>query len=190
MSETTKLTPTPGQTVGPFFHYALPFEKGDELVPPGSAGAIRLHGNVFDGAGEPVPDCLIELWQADADGQIPRADGSLHRNGFVFTGFGRSATNANGEYSFSTVEPGSTGDGKPAFFLLTVFARGLLNRLFTRAYIPVDGGVPHDALLDSLAERERDALIAVADEHGFRFDIRLQGEGETPFLRYPNHPER
>ena len=69
------LTATPGQTIGPFFGYALPFERGNELVPPGTAGAIRLHGIVTDGAGAPVPDALLEIWQADADGTVPRSPG-------------------------------------------------------------------------------------------------------------------
>ena len=66
------LTPTPGQTIGPFFGYALPFERDNELVPPGSPGAIRLHGTVTDGAGAPVPDALLEIWQAGADGAVRR----------------------------------------------------------------------------------------------------------------------
>ena len=102
---TTSLTPTPGQTVGPFFGYALPFEQGDQLVPPGTPGAIRLHGVVTDGDGNPVPDALLELWQADADGTVPTATGSLHRDGWTFTGWGRSATDGDGRYGFTTVTP-------------------------------------------------------------------------------------
>jgi protocatechuate 3,4-dioxygenase, alpha subunit len=81
------LTATPGQTIGPFFGYALPFERGNELVPPGAPGAIRLHGVVTDGAGAPVPDALVEIWQADADGVVPTATGSLRRDGWTFTGW-------------------------------------------------------------------------------------------------------
>jgi len=86
------LIATPGQTVGPFFHDALPFPGDNELVAPGRADAIRLHGRVLDGAGAPVPDALIELWQADADGRVPREPGSLRRDGFTFTGWGRAAS--------------------------------------------------------------------------------------------------
>ena len=85
-------TATPGQTVGPFFHDALPFPGDSELVRPGRADAVRLHGQVLDGAGDPVPDALIELWQADADGRVCREPGSLRRDGFTFTGWGRAAT--------------------------------------------------------------------------------------------------
>ena len=104
--------PTPGQTVGPFFGYALPFDGDNELVPPGSAGAIRLHGRVTDGAGDPVPDAILELWQADADGAVVQQDGSLHRDGWTFTGWGRASTDENGDYTFTTVRPGPAGAGQ------------------------------------------------------------------------------
>jgi protocatechuate 3,4-dioxygenase alpha subunit len=180
------LIATPGQTVGPFFGYALPFDGDNELVPPGSPAAIRLYGVVTDGAGVPVPDALLEIWQADSDGVIPRATGSLHRDGWTFTGWGRASTDREGRYSFTTVKPGAPQSGSAPFFATTVFARGLLNRLFTRAYLP---GAEHtsDPLLASLPDERRNTLIAVADEHGLRFDIRLQGAGETVFLRFPGH---
>lgn len=179
------LTPTARQTVGPFFHYALPYPGDSELVPPGRADAIRLHGVVRDGAGDPVPDALLEIWHADSEGRISQEPGSLHRDGFTFTGWGRAATDATGHYSFSTVTPGATGPGQAPFVAVTVFARGLLNRLFTRAYLP--GDLDEDPLLASVAEDRRHTLVAVADDQGYRFDIRLQGEGETVFLRHPRH---
>ena len=108
----TLLTATPGQTVGPFFAYALPFERGNELVPPGSPNAIQLSGVVSDGDGEPVPDALLEIWQADADGVIPNSTGSLRRDGWTFTGWGRASTDDDGRYSFSTVVPGASGPGR------------------------------------------------------------------------------
>ena len=180
------LTATPGQTVGPFFGYALPFAGGDELVPPGSPGAIRFHGVVTDGDGKPVPDALLEIWQADADGEIPRATGSLRRDGWTFTGWGRAATDDEGHYGFSTVLPGVTDPDAAPFIMVTIFARGLLNRLFTRAYLPGDR-LARDPLLASLPAERRDTLIATREEDGLRFDISLQGEGETVFLSYPAH---
>jgi protocatechuate 3,4-dioxygenase, alpha subunit len=181
------LTPTPGQTIGPFFGYALPFERCDELVAPGSPGAIRLHGTVTDGAGAPVPDALLEIWQAGADGTVPSVSGSLRRDGWTFTGWGRASTDAEGLYSFTTVEPAATKPDSAPFIAVTVFARGLLNRLFTRAYVQ-DDRLAGDRLLASLPPERRHTLIAVRDEHGLRFDIRLQGgPDETVFLRYPGH---
>jgi protocatechuate 3,4-dioxygenase alpha subunit len=183
------LSATPGQTVGPFFGYALPYDRCNELVPPGSPGAIQLHGVVADGAGQPVPDALLEIWQADTDGTIPQTAGSLHRDGWTFTGWGRTATDGGGHYSFSTVVPGPVTPGAAAFFCVAVFARGLLNRLFTRAYPPGDR-LASDPLLSTLPAERADTLVAVPDEHGLRFDIQLQdgpNKPETVFLSYPGH---
>lgn len=180
------LIATPGQTIGPFFGYALPFDGDNHLVPPGSPGAIRLGGLVTDGAGSPVPDALLEIWQADADGVVPTATGSLHRDGWTFTGWGRASTDRDGRYSFITVKPGVTKAGSAPFFAMTVFARGLLNRLFTRAYLP-GGQLSAEPLLKSLPNDRRDTMIAEPDGDGLRFDIRLQGDGETVFLRFPGH---
>jgi len=179
----TELIPTAGQTVGPFFGFALPFARGNELVPPAHRDAIRLHGYVFDGLGDPVPDALIEIWQTDGNGVIVRREGSLRRDGWTFTGWGRAATDDTGHYTFSTLRPSPHAPDRPAFFAVTVFARGLLDRLFTRAYLPLDGGAA-DTLLDRLAPERRATLMAVPEANGFRFDIRLQGEGETVFLDF------
>jgi protocatechuate 3,4-dioxygenase, alpha subunit len=182
------LTPTPGQTIGPFYGYALPYDGDNNLVPPTHPDAIRLHGRVTDGAGAPVPDALIEVWQPDAAGVIPRQAGSLHRDGFTFTGWGRCSTDNTGRYSFSTVTPGATVADAAPYFAVTVFARGLLNRLFTRAYLPGDDEtLAADPLLGTLDADRRRTLVATADEHGYVFDVRLQGDGETVFLTYPRH---
>jgi protocatechuate 3,4-dioxygenase alpha subunit len=167
---------TPGQTVGPFFGGALPYAKGPDLVPPGSPGAIRLHGQVSDGDGMPVPDALLEIWQPGPGGEIVRRPGSLRRDGWTFTGWGRAETDAAGHYSFSTLLPG----GPRPFFAVTVFARGLTDRLFTRAYLPSPDPNP---FLDSLPGQDRETLVVIPDERGFVFDIRLQGANETVFLR-------
>ncbi|WP_153505698.1 protocatechuate 3,4-dioxygenase subunit alpha [Cumulibacter manganitolerans] len=174
--------PTPGQTVGPFFHDALPYAGDSHLVPPGSSGTVRLHGTVYDGAGKPVPDALLELRQADAVGAIPVVEGSLRRDG-RFTGWGRSATDAGGHYAFTTVEPGGV-DGAAPFFSVMVLARGLLDRLYTRAYLPGAS----DAFLDRLTADEAHTLRAIREDDGsLRFDVHLQGEHETVFLRFPRH---
>jgi protocatechuate 3,4-dioxygenase alpha subunit len=180
------LEPTPGQTVGPFFGFALPYPGDSHLVPPGSAGAVRLHGTVYDGAGDPVPDALLEIRQADGSGRVPRVEGSIARDG-VFTGWGRAATDASGRFAFVTVEPGPSLAGRAAFFALTVLARGLLDRLCTRAYVP-SAALDADPLLASLPPDRRRTLVAERDDGGFRFDVRLQGAGETVFLSYPRRP--
>jgi protocatechuate 3,4-dioxygenase alpha subunit len=183
-----RLVATPGQTVGPFFGHAILYVGGGELVPPARQDAIRLRGLVLDGAGDPVPDALVEVWQADGAGEVVQRPGSLHRDGFTFSGWGRVAVDASGRYSFSTLRPGPTREGAAPFFALTVFARGLPNRLFTRAYLPGDPGVlAADPLLSRVDQDRRNSLIAVEDEAGYRFDIRLQGDAETVFLTYPGH---
>lgn len=187
MTNTTAITagsplpPTAGQTVGPFFGYALPYDGGPDLVPFAHPDAVQLTGRVLDGKGEPVPDALIEIWQADTTGAVVSRPGSLHRNPHEFTGWGRCPTDATGSYSFTTVRPG--GDAK--FIAVTVFARGLLNRLFTRIYLPGTS----DAFLASLSDAERETLVAREQDGALHFDIVLQGDRETVFLRYPGQHE-
>ncbi|WP_300643659.1 protocatechuate 3,4-dioxygenase subunit alpha [Nocardioides sp.] len=176
MTATPTPIPTAGQTVGPFFHFALTYDGDSELVPRGAPGSVRLHGTVTDGAGEPVPDALLELWQADESGAVVQRAGSLGRDGWTFTGFGRSATDAEGRYSFTTLVPGEAAP----FFAIAVFARGLTHRLFTRAYLPGAS----DALLERLDPARRATLLAAADADGLVFDVRLQGDGETVFLDF------
>ncbi|MFI1993925.1 protocatechuate 3,4-dioxygenase subunit alpha [Actinoplanes sp. NPDC020271] len=180
------MSAVPGQTVGPFFHLGLEYPQMNELVPPGNPRAIRLHGRVTDGAGAPVPDAVIEIWQADAHGHIVHQPGSLRRDGWTFTGWGRAATDPDGFYSFATVEPGRTTPDRPAFFAVTVFARGLLDRLFTRAYLPdAAEALAADPLLAALDPERRDTLITERSDQGLVFDIHLQGANETVFLTYP-----
>ncbi len=155
------MTPTAGQTVGPFFGFALPYDGAEHLVEPGTPGATRLAGLVLDGDGEPVPDALLEL------------DRGRRRTGHLW---GRAPTDAEGRYAFTVPET-------EGFLGLTVFARGLTNRLFTRIYLP--GAT--DAFLDALPADRRSTLVAAEDETGLVFDVRLQGERETVFLTYPRH---
>ncbi|KAA0979251.1 protocatechuate 3,4-dioxygenase subunit alpha [Paeniglutamicibacter gangotriensis] len=182
-----KLAPTPGQTIGPFYGYALPFEKDNELVNQARPGSVRLHGTVTDGAGTPIPDALLEIWQADEAGNVVAKDGSLVRDGYTFTGWGRTAVDNVGHYTFTTLNPGATEAGKAPFIMLTVFARGLLNRLFTRIYLPEDtAALASDPLLSSLDAKSRASMIATREADGsLRFDICLQGEDDTVFLAYP-----
>lgn len=182
----SRLPATPGQTVGPFFGFALPFEGGNTLVDRSHPSAVRLYGRLLDGNGAAIPDALIEIWQADQHGSVPAAEGSLHRTGYDFTGFGRCSVDDNGLYQFTTVEPGQTDEGKAPFFMLTVFARGLLDKLHTRAYLPeYENLFGTDAVLSVLPDERAATLVAARDDEGnLRFDIRLQGEGETVFFDF------
>lgn len=174
--------PTPGQTVGPFFAYGLEFPKQHEVAFPHSPGAIVLGGTVYDGAGAPIPDALVEIFAADADGSVSRARGAFRRDDHTFTGFGRAFTNDEGHYEFWTQEPGGTA----AFFAAIVFARGLPNKLHTRIYVPGDdAALAADPLLSSLDADERASLVATRTPDGhLHHDIRLQGEKETVFLAF------
>ncbi|MFJ4621004.1 protocatechuate 3,4-dioxygenase subunit alpha [Streptomyces sp. NPDC088812] len=186
--------PTASHTVGPFYGHALPFRGGEDIAPHGHADTITVHGYVYDGEGNGLPDALVELWGPDPEGNVPTADGSMRRdpssggflgrNGVEFTGFGRIQTDANGHWYARTLRPGARGHSAP-YLSVCVFARGLLVHLFTRIYLPGDDAVlAADPLLTQVGDR-RDTLIAQAEGNGtYRFDIRLQGEGETVFLEF------
>jgi protocatechuate 3,4-dioxygenase alpha subunit len=141
---------------------------------------------VYDGAGHPIPDAILEIWQPDSEGNIVSRTGSLVRDGYTFTGWGRCAVGNSGVYTFTTVNPGPTKPGAAAFISVAVFARGLMNRLFTRIYLPEnEEALAKDPLLSSLDPERRKTLIARRDaDGGLTFDIRLQGEGETVFLDF------
>lgn len=190
----TQLSPTPSHTVGPFYGYALPFPGGGDLAPAGHPDAITVHGRVLDGAGAPVPDALVELWQAGPDGSLSGAPGSMRRdpvtggfagrNGVDFTGFGRIATDADGHWTARTLRPGAPAT---PYISVCVHARGLLHHLYTRLYFPEDAQLNAvDPLLAALDPARRETLVATAEPQPgtYRFDIRLQGEGETVFLEF------
>jgi protocatechuate 3,4-dioxygenase, alpha subunit len=182
---------TASQTVGPFLHIGLPWEDGPYVVPPDTAGACTITGTVYDGAGEPVPDALVETWQADPDGRFDHPDdprGAVRSTVDGFRGFGRCPTDRDGTYRIVTVKPGAlpAGDGavEAPHLDVSVFARGLLDRVVTRVYFPDEEAANAvDPVLVALPEPDRaGTLVATAVEGGYRFDIRLQGEGETVFF--------
>lgn len=184
MTELSRPGITPSQTVGPFFHDALLAEDRTRLVDEDYPGAIRLRGTVYDGAGEPVPDAMLELWQADPEGRYGRTEER-------FSGFGRCGTDAAGSFEFVTVKPGRVPDpgGKEQapHVLVSVFARGLLKRLVTRIYFPDEEAAnAADPVLSEVGENLRSTLIARPENGVLRFDVRLQdgpaGEPETVFF--------
>jgi protocatechuate 3,4-dioxygenase alpha subunit len=185
---------TPSQTVGPFLAIGLPWPDGPFVVPEGTEGAITITGRVVDGAGEPVPDALVETWQADPDGRFRHPDdprGAPGEPGAAFRGFGRCPTGPDGSYRIVTLKPGplpSPGGGTEAPHLdVSVFARGLLDRVVTRVYFPDETAAnAADPVLASIGDPARAAALVArpdpADASRLCFDIYLQGEHETVFF--------
>jgi protocatechuate 3,4-dioxygenase, alpha subunit len=180
---------TPFQTIGPFFHYALPYDGGEVLVTPDTIGApIVIDGTVRDGAGAPVPDALIEIWQANAAGRYAHPDdpGEAPVDP-AFDGFGRTPTDADGRFSFTTVKPGRVPGPQGALqaphVLVGLLGRGLLTRLVTRIYFEDEPSTADDPILALVPVARRSTLVArrIGDDR-YQFDIVLQGEGETVFF--------
>lgn len=205
---------TPSQTVGPFFHYGLPWKGGADLVGGSNLGArpelfpadhdvlaqpqppraprgtvIELAGRLLDAAGEPVPDGMIEIWQANADGRYASPDD--RRDDILldpdFIGFGRAATAEDGVWRFRTIRPGPVpGPGnslQSPHVALSVFGRGLLKRLATRLYFADDPANGADPVLDLVPQGRRATLIAEQRTAGaWWLDIRLGGPLETVFF--------
>jgi protocatechuate 3,4-dioxygenase, alpha subunit len=179
---------TPSQTVGPFFHYALPYDFGPRLAGPGRPTAVRLSGRVLDGEGAAVPDALLEIWQADESGWLPDRPGIYtEATGDGFRGFGRCTTDAAGHYEFRTVKPAGVptvdGQAQAPHIAMSVFARGMLRRVVTRVYFDDETAAnATDPLLSAVDEERRATLVASKAEDGYRFDVRIQGADETVFL--------
>jgi len=180
---------TPSQTVGPFLSIGLTWEQGEFVVPDGTSGSFWVRGRLLDGAGEPVPDGVIETWQADPYGKFSHALLPLESAVEGFGGFGRSMTGPDGRYGVHTVKPGPVGDGQGGFQAphldVSVFARGLLHRIVLRIYFAdEDEANADDPVLSALPdEGARATLIAQPDGAGaYTLDIRLQGDGETVFF--------
>lgn len=184
------LAPTPSQTIGPYFGFALDWEDGPLAVAADDPAAIRIEGRLLDGAGEPVPDGMIETWQADPEGRTAHPDdprGAVDRQGF--RGFARCATGSDGEYALLTLKPGSLpgpgGVAQAPHLVMSIFARGLLQRLVTRVYFGDEQERNEaDPVLSSLRTGGApwSTLIAAPSERGYHFDLRMQGADETVFF--------
>jgi protocatechuate 3,4-dioxygenase, alpha subunit len=186
---TERLGLTPSQTIGPFLHIALPWTDGEWVVPDGTPGAVRISGRLYDGAGAVVPDGLVETWQADAAGRFSHPDdprGTTEPTPVGFRGFGRSPTDAEGRWSVLTVVPGPlparAGATEAPHLDVSVFARGLLDRVVTRIYFPDQPANDTDPVLSGVDEARRATLVATKEDDGLCFDIHLQGEHETVFF--------
>lgn len=180
---------TPSQTVGPYLRIGLlGGALGSTLVSPDDPRAIRIRGRLLDGHGDPVPDGMVEIWQANAAGRYAHSRDAREaiplEEGFV--GFGRSGTEDDGSFEFVTVKPGLVPmpDGRlqAPHLVVGIFARGLLKRLVTRMYFPDEGANEADPTLAALEPAERATLVARDEGETLRFDIRLQGEGQTTFF--------
>jgi protocatechuate 3,4-dioxygenase alpha subunit len=186
----TELALTPSQTSGPYLEIGLiggPISS--HLVDESDPRAIRISGLLLDGAGDPVPDGMIEIWQANAAGRYahPADDREEIPIEEAFTGFGRSATDDAGRFAFVTMKPGRVPwvDGRlqAPHLLVGVFARGLLKRVATRMYFPDEEAAnAEDPVLVGLESGERATLVACAKDDALRFDIVLQGRGQTTFF--------
>jgi protocatechuate 3,4-dioxygenase, alpha subunit len=182
---------TPSQTVGPYFAMRLPWPEGPIVVPEDTEGAITIIGRLFDGAGNTIPDGLIETWQADPDGRFAHPDdprGPVPGGYKAFRGFGRCETSMDGSYRIVTLKPGPLpfgyGRTEAPHIDVSVFARGMLDRSVTRIYFPDEAEAnAADPVLSEVPAARRHTLIAVpADDGSLRFDIHMQGEAETVFF--------
>ena len=182
---------TPSQTVGPYLAIGTAGSPVTSiLVAEDDPRAIRIRGLLLDGNGDPVPDGMVEIWQANAAGRYAhpvddRAEIELEEG---FRGFGRSETANDGSFEFVTVKPGRVpapdGRTQASHIIVTVFARGLLKQLVTRLYFPdeEDANASDPVLSELERSRGRASLVARPEDGGLRFDIRLQGEGQTTFF--------
>jgi len=183
------LTATASQTVGPFFHFGLARDGSlGCLVRPDTPGdRIHLRVVVLDGAGLPVPDALVEICQADAEGRYRQSASMGGEEGFC--GLGRLATGNDGSCTFETIRPGrvqdSRGRQQAPHVSVCLFARGLLRHLYTRIYFAGDPALSDDEILRHVPAERRDTLLArrhADDPRAWSFVITLQGDGETVFL--------
>ncbi len=189
---------TPSQTVGPYFAYGLTpggkYEWNDafsnDLVTPDATGdRIRIVGQVFDGDGAVVPDAMLEIWQADAQGRFADPQDKRALPNATFKGFGRCGTSAKGEFSFDTIKPGIVpdpdGKAQAPHVLLAIYARGMLLHLYTRIYFDDEAERNAADPILALVPTERRATLIAKREAGsatYRFDIHLQGDDETVFF--------
>jgi len=200
---------TPSQTVGPFFAYGLTPKGrcewdpngqyswketvGDNLVTPDASGQrIHIEGRVTDGDGKPINDAMIEIWQADAQGRYANPRDNRALPNAAFKGFGRSATDKNGVYSFDTIKPGAVpgpnGKLQAPHIVVCIYSRGMLRQVYTRLYFADEAGNASDPILAIVPADRRGTLVAGKEKDGpngtpaYRFDIRVQGDNETVFF--------
>jgi len=186
----TPYVQTPSQTLGPFFHDALPYAAGPNLVSEGTEGErITVEGRITDGDGLAVTDALVEIWQADAQGRYNHPEDEQDKpRDEMFGGFGRAPTGEDGSFRFQTIKPGAVPglhDAMQAPHInICILARGVMKRMATRLYFAGEDSNRDDPVLNLVPEGRRRTLMAerAAGEPVYRMDIVLQGENETVFF--------
>jgi protocatechuate 3,4-dioxygenase, alpha subunit len=185
------LQATTSQTVGPFFKIGFEWLNCDNLVGEGVSGErVTVQGRVFDGDGRPVPDAILEIWQANAHGKYDHPEDTQNKPLEPgFKGYGRVPANPEGWFRWSTIKPGPVpgpdGRDQAPHLLVSVFMRGLLKRLVTRMYFPDDVRNSGDAILNLVDPARRSTLIAKKTTGGpgtFEWNVILQGPDETVFF--------
>lgn len=197
------LKETPSQTAGPYVHIGLtpnfvdikgiyPADPGATMLTPETKGErIVIAGRITDGAGAPVADAVVELWQADADGSLAAPMGPASNSAPVFTGWGRQPVSGEGVFTFETIKPGSVPgpDGRPMapHVLLWIVARGINIGLQTRLYFDDEAEAnAADWVLNRVPDPRRRQTLIARKESGavprYVLDIRMQGENETVFF--------
>jgi protocatechuate 3,4-dioxygenase alpha subunit len=188
LTDPFRLGPTPSATVGPYLAIGLTWPDGIWAAAEGTEGGVWLRGRVFDGAGDVVPDAMVETWQADPDGRFPSPEDPRGASSYPgFRGYARAAT-STGEYEIFTLKPGRVPDGEGGLQAphidVSLFARGILDRVVTRIYFADEADAnAEDVVLRSLPSDEaRQTLIAEPTDDGYRLDFYLQGDRETVFF--------
>lgn len=185
--------PTSSQTVGPFFHLGMVYMEREKCAADEIGGErITVRGKVIDGDRNPVPDAVLEIWQADSAGQysseVPQNSARPR-----FAGFGRIETDDHGEFQFTTIKPGRVagpgGSLQAPHIAVTLFSRGLLKPLFTRLYFPNEPSNGEDSVLKLVPPERRATLVATGlpktgSENLLEWNIVMQGDGETVFFEY------
>jgi protocatechuate 3,4-dioxygenase alpha subunit len=185
------LQATTSQTVGPFFSIGLTRQNRENLAAQGASGErVSIEGRVLDGDGKPVPDAILEIWQANGHGKYAHPDDPQDKPlEPEFSGFGRIPTDIDGCFRFTTIKPGqvpgSEGKLQAPHLVVSIFARGLLRRLVTRIYFPDEPANADDFALGLVPPERRPTLIAgrIAGRGGvLAWDVHLQGGEETVFF--------
>jgi protocatechuate 3,4-dioxygenase alpha subunit len=189
LTEPLTLGTTPSATVGPYLAIGLTWPDGVWAAAEGTAGGFWIRGRVLDGAGDVVPDAMVETWQADPDGRFASPEDPRGASSYPgFRGFARSHTvEPPGEYAVFTLKPGRVPDGEGGLQAphvdVSVFARGMLDRVVTRIYFgDEEQANAEDAVLRGLSAEQRATLVAQPSADGYTLDVHLQGEHETVFF--------